>query len=287
MEKIGDKARKQSFAIIPELKARQQRGIETKSIVERVESLYDTLNDQANIIDDWREAVIQLLLKPLIDEEDTVETTGEEFDNSTKIQDHIMVYIQALRTVIADRQDAVLGQLHDLVRHEAKVALESALEGEGPAPQKLLELFSIREKVKPGPQYGSLRSAISDLRAAASKVGRFGDGANNRHRLEHEIINLQMQGIQADLTKQNKVMLEMEKEVERFTGAMNARVGYYKQLQAISDSVDVYAGDKGPETMKALVAKEEKLGEAVSRSEAKHRYCKVLFSSTLCQELMN
>lgn len=57
-----------------------------------LKALGTSLNEQADVIDDLREHVIQLLLKPLVDADDEGEITGEEYEDSTKVQDHLMVY---------------------------------------------------------------------------------------------------------------------------------------------------------------------------------------------------
>ena len=271
MNKISRKASAQSFAEIPELVVKTERGIESSTTIEKLEVLYDELNEQANTIDEWRESVIQLLLKSLLDEEDELETTGEELMDSAKIQDELMVYSQALRGVIADRQDAMTGQTNELIKFETQNSLRMAREGEGPAPEKLIQLMEVRGRIKPQTANTSMRGAISEFRSLVSKLN------NEEHKTqrvvaEHAIAVRHLQATQAALQEQNKIVTALESEVDRFSATMNARLEYYRQLQSVSDSVLPYDGAKTEEAMARLVKAEEGIQRKVATGGAKHRY---------------
>lgn len=84
---VGQKARAQSFVTIPEVEAlRQIGGLESKRLEEKLAVLGAALNEQANILDEWREEVVQLLMRPLVDEDES-EVKGDEYDASTLEQD--------------------------------------------------------------------------------------------------------------------------------------------------------------------------------------------------------
>ncbi|KAH8733310.1 SNF2 family N-terminal domain-containing protein [Ilyonectria robusta] len=266
MDKISQKVSEQTFIEIPELMAGLERGIESGRIVDDLDALYGELNDQASLIDDWREHVIQILLKPLVDEEDEVETTGEELGESAKIQDELMVYVQALRAVIADRQDAMSGQTNELIKHETATSLRLARNEDGPAPAKLIELMELRAQLKP--RSPSMRAAISEFRGLISRLAR----DSNRGVIEGEIVDKQLKAAQALLSKQSKAAVALEAEVESFRTAMNARLEYYRQLQAVSDSVEPYEGPRTEATIQKLQETEESLRKKLSSAEAKHRY---------------
>ncbi|KAJ4212037.1 hypothetical protein NW759_012008 [Fusarium solani] len=266
MKKIAQKASEQSFAELPELVAGTERGIESGRIIDDLEALYGELNDQANVIDEWREYLIGLLLKPLVDEEDEVDTTGEEMGESARIQEEVVVYVQALRAIVADRQDALTGQSNELIKHEAETSLKFAREGEGPAPQKLIELMTLRDQIKP--QSTSMRKAISEFRALSSRLAK----DTNRSVLEAQIADRQLKATQALLNKQSKATTALEAEVENFRIIMNLRVEYYRQLQVVSDSVLPYEGPNTEATMEKMKETEDNLRKKLSSNEAKHRY---------------
>lgn len=276
MGRIAEDASSQNFAQIPELQITDQKGIESRSIVEKLELLSAALNEQANQLDEWREQVIKRLLRPLVDEEEDAEVTGEEYEDSAKLQDELMVYVQVLRAAVADRQDALSGETNELIKHESEVAEQQAMAGIGPAPQKLLELFKLREQIKPDHAHSSLRSAIADLRALATKLQHEVKSADSkRAATELWIADKHLKSTQQQLSAQNKATALLEQEMERFTNAMNTRLDFYRQLQTVSDSVAMYEGPKDKQALAALVAGEEKTLQRYSAAEAKHRYRKL------------
>lgn len=252
--------------------SKSERGLESGNLIDQLEELYDVLNEQANQVDAWREEAIQILLKPLVDDEEEVERTGEEFIEATQVQDRLMVYVLILKAAIADRQDAISGQVNELIRHEMDMANSNALNGLPPAPELLLELDKIRCALKPGPGAVSMRGVISSLRHFRGRYSK--DEANERYALEGRIADIQMQAIQKQSTEQIKVANGLKSELERFTASMNARLEYYRQLQAVSDSVLPYEGPTSEEAMQNLLASEEKIRQKLSTAEAKHRYRK-------------
>ncbi|KAI3399282.1 hypothetical protein diail_7236 [Diaporthe ilicicola] len=298
MKKISDAASKQTFAVIPEYKSVDKRGIESRTVVEDLDELAGRLNEQADQLDDWREHVIQLLLKPLVDEDDEVEITGDEYEDSTKLMEEIVVYIQILRAAIADREEAVTGQTNDLVKHEARMSLQQAFTGEGPFPEKVIELFAVRDRIKPKPskeirkpkenqevrdrtklqpqnevkELLSLRAVVAKLRTISVKLRHEVANGSNRAKLELDIVSEQLKTTQKQLTEQQKVAQAMSSEVDLFTSLMNARVEFYRQLQNVSDSVAPWEGPSGDEQMNLLLAQEETLAERLEGSNAKHRY---------------
>lgn len=244
--------------------------MESGNLIEQLEELYEVLNEQANQVDAWREEAIQILLQPLVDDEEGVERTGEEFTESTQVQEKLMVYVLILKAAIADRQDAISGQVNELIRHEMDMATSNALNGLSPAPDLLLGLDKIRCELKPGPVAVSMRGVISSLRHLRGRYSK--DEAQERYALEGRIADIQMQAIQKQSTEQIKVANGLKSELERFTASMNARLEYYRQLQAVSDSVLPYEGPTDEEAMQNLLTSEEKIRQKLSTAEAKHRY---------------
>ncbi|KAJ2991639.1 hypothetical protein NUW58_g2441 [Xylaria curta] len=236
-KKLKERAETQSFVEIPEIITSDLHGIETGQIAEDLKALGESLNEQADVIDDWREQVIQLLLKPLVDAEEEEEITGEEYEDSTKVQDHLMVYSLALGAIIGDRQEALTGLSNERIRYETTNAENMAKRGEGHAPEKLLELLQIRLDVKPLPAGSSLRGSIAKLRELSTKLRHDASTGNTRARVELQIVTTQLRKTQEILTKQSKVSVNLEKDLEFFTSAMNARVEFYRQLQSVSDNV--------------------------------------------------
>jgi E3 ubiquitin-protein ligase SHPRH len=255
------------------------RGIESHRIADAMEELNEALDGQANELDDLREHVLRLLLKPLVDEEGE-ETTGEEYDQSTKLQDEILVYHQILRTTIADRQAAITGQKNTLVEHEIDSAVKMAERGQGPYPEKLLELIEIRRRIKPpfveGNPLSSLRGLVSELRALSTRLRHEAATGSARAKTELHMVTIMLERTLGHLAEQSKAATAMERENELFMDTLNARIEYYRQLQEVSDMVGEYEGSMEPTELARAIEEarsmEARLQEKLNAAEAKHRY---------------
>ncbi|RYP52843.1 hypothetical protein DL768_002092 [Monosporascus sp. mg162] len=275
MTRIQEDAATQSFVEIPEIESSPLHGIESREALRSLELLGSVLNEQANLIDEWRENVIQILLRPLVDEEGEAEVTGEEYEDSTKIQDELMVYTLVLRAAIADRQDALSGLENERVKYDTRYAERQAGEGEGPAPEKVLELLQRRQESKPAREDGSFRGIVSGLRELATKLRHDAADGSDRARVELEIVQKQLNLIQHQVAEQNKAAAALERELDRFTSAMNARIEYYRQLQAVSDTVAVREQGENEDTdtiMKNLLNEEQSAQRRFTAAQSKHRY---------------
>lgn len=233
------------------------------TIIGRLETLGINLNDQANQIAKWRNHLIRILLSSLVDNDDG-EIDGDEYENSTKVQEEVVVYVQALRTMIADRQASLTGVQNFLTNQEAKTSLREAKKGHGPFPELLLELFSIRDQlVHKG---SSVRGVLSELRALTWNLK--GDRAQN----ELSIVEAQLEMTHKHLTNQATATTALEKELELFTKCMNLRVEYYKQLQAISNQVAPYTGPNDDLAVERMLQKEQALVQNLAVMRSKKRY---------------
>ncbi|KAI0397278.1 SNF2 family N-terminal domain-containing protein [Xylariaceae sp. FL0594] len=273
--KIRARAEDQSFVEIPEAITEDVRGIESRGVVDVLETLGHRLNEQANLIDEWRERVVQLMLKPLVDAEKAGDGTGEEYGDSTEVQDHLIVYTQALRAAIADRHDALSGLMNERVVHETGIAERLARSGQGHAPGLLLALLRQRRDMDPGAERESLRGSIATLRTLATKLRNQASGGSNRARMELDIVTRHLRATQDLMTKQTKAVLSLERELDFFTSAMNARIEFYRQLQAISDDLAPLGVDAGPvqeEMWRESLGKESLMMAEIDRLKANHRH---------------
>lgn len=255
------------------------KGIESGPLIEKIEDLFGALNTQANVIDAWREAAVQLLTRPLMDQEEDSELTGEEFADSTRIQEELMVQVQALRAIIADRQRALLGLENPLVKHETRTSKTLARNGEGPAPEKLLQLLAVRDEVQPPSELGCLRGTITELRALAGRLAPSAAKDEWRTRMEYEVVTQHIKFTQTHMLAQSKACHALERECDQFTSAMNARLDYYRQLQYVSDSVEAYEGPTDDMAIARCIQSEEVARTKLGAAEAKHRYCKFIAPS--------
>jgi E3 ubiquitin-protein ligase SHPRH len=273
MGALRKKSETQTFVEIPEFPSHPPKGgLESRRIIEQMDALAIALDAQANTLDEWRENSVQFLLRPLVDEDDGIEITGDEYEESTKTQDEVMVYVQALRAAIADRHDALTGQENLLVKNDIRTALKLAKEGVGPFPEKTIELLNIRLQKKPKREMGSLRGIVTDLRALLTSLKPEAEGGNLRAQNEILIVEKQLSMAQKRFTEQMKATTALEKEIEFFRSAMNTRLEYYRQLQHVSDMVAPWEGPVSEAVRARMLADEAKLVMKVATAKAKRRY---------------
>ncbi|PHH80486.1 hypothetical protein CDD82_1716 [Ophiocordyceps australis] len=263
MDAIERKSREQSFAEIPELVVGGEQETESAEVMERLAGLYQELNVQAHMIKVWRGQVVELLLQRLVDEEEDSEATGEELGDSAKFQDLLMVYHQVLRSAISDRQDAISGQVNQLVKHETDMALKMAEQGEGPAPDKMVEALRKRDQAKARLKGISMRGAIGELRALQTRrEATQGQG----------VAATALRATQTQLSGQSRAILELEAELDSFKMTMNARLEYYRQLQAVSDAVLAVDEEAPEEALAEAKRNEASLVDKLGTLRAKFRY---------------
>lgn len=223
------------------------------------------MDRQAHQINEWRNHLIQILLSPLVDNDDEdIAISGDEYENSIKVQEEVVVYVQALRTMIADRQSSLSGVQNYLIDEEAKTAFREAKHGKGPFPEKLIALFNIRALFLH--KIISVRGTLSELRTLISKL------KTNHSQNELSIVEAQLKLAHNYLTDQTKAATNLEKEIGLFTKCMNLRVEYYKQLQAISNQVAPYTGPNNDGVNQSFLRKEHALNQNIASLRAKRRY---------------
>ncbi|KAF2749815.1 hypothetical protein M011DRAFT_475152 [Sporormia fimetaria CBS 119925] len=213
-------------------------GIEGKKILDMMDSICDLLNAQAKQIDKWRKKIVDILLLPLVDQ-DEEETTGEEYEQSTQAQDELYVYFMALRTLVAHRHAAVSGMRDTLLNYELEQAEDQAREKKGHAPGLVLEVAETCRKLKPQDEDVSLRGALAAARSVVTSVQWKANASDERAAIEVAIAQKQLSAIQKIATDEAKSVKELEREQDMFRATMNQRLEFYRQLQHISDSVAV------------------------------------------------
>jgi len=248
-------------------------GIESRRTLENMDIISILLNKQAAQIESWRQDVIQRLSKPLVDEDEGQETTGEEYEDSTKVQDELFVYSTILRASIADRNTALNGVSNFRMDQELREAARAAQSDEGHAPKLMLQVIQERNTLKPKAEDGAMRVVISDLRSLATKLMA---NPTDRAKIELRIVEKYLKEIQKVLMQQTEILTDLEKEQELFHTAMNQRVAFYKQLQAISDTVAPHKEEMDEEldvaALKAAVDKESSHANRLAQHRTKRRF---------------
>ena len=258
MNKIRVKARDRDLVNLPYIKQfENDGGIESRDLLARLHNLCDQLNVQKTHLEGWRQKLMELVLLPLVDEEDT-DLQGDEYETSTKQQDEVYVYMDGLRAIVADRQDALLGQTNNRIDSEMKTAMKQAREGEGHAPALMKQLLSTRAKLKVDRHTGSIRGIITELRELKTNLRAQLDRGSVRAGAELMLVNGTLETLQDVSNEQTKVSHSLEKELELLKSTVDSRLEYYRQLQHISDTVAPYEEEMNDEILARTIANMEK-----------------------------
>lgn len=240
--KVKKKADSNGLAGLPSMEApTDYTGIESRKIFDKLYEFCEAMNVQGEYYKKLRNQMVDLLRQSLIDEDEGVELQGDEYESSTKLQDEMYAYMEALRAHFSDRAYAISAQENLLLKQELRQFAKSAKDGEGPAPELMLKLLAEREGVRVDPvKRGSLRGILAEIRQLITSLQWQEAGGSARARAELVIANRLLQHAQQLGTIHPKTLASLSQECNVFRDTMNSRLAYYRALQRISDTVKPY-----------------------------------------------
>ena len=215
-------------------------GIESRKVKDKFNAIAQHLNRQREQLMTWRESLMKLLLARLVDQDEDVEMTGEEYEASTKDQDRQYVYLFALRIAIADRTTLMTGQSNQLIDHEMKEALRMANDNEGNDPELTKTVINAARDMRLEPdaqQTHSLKALIEELRNLITAVRWHQNDRSNRSEVEAALLDNQLGNARDILKSQTEANAALDRELDLFRSTQNSRLVFYRQLQQISDTV--------------------------------------------------
>ncbi|GAB7359482.1 hypothetical protein MBLNU230_g6128t1 [Neophaeotheca triangularis] len=267
-------------------------GIESRRVVEKSDELFDLLRDQAAVIVEWREKMAEYLSKPLVDQdEEGQETTGEEYEDSTKLQDELFAYFDAFKAMLADLNTFVTGEDAPLTDHEVKGLIKAGkalLSGPAQvldpkddfrqnvhAPELLLNLLQKRNEFRAQRgRVGSLRGLIQEVRQLEGNMDLQIGSA--RAQAEQSLAKGHLTALQSILTSFTKALEGFEKELDLFRSTQNQRLEFYRQLQELSDDVAPWKEELDEHldlaAFEAAKARENSLTNSLNKLRTKHRF---------------
>ncbi|RMY32245.1 hypothetical protein D0865_14784 [Hortaea werneckii] len=284
MHKIEDLKEKGKMTKMPPIKDLNLAGIEGRRIVEKADELFEIIREQSNVICEWRGKMAEFLIKPLVDEDEGVETTGEEYEESTKLQDELYVYFDAVKAMQADLNTFITGEDAPLIDHEVKTLIRDArwfldpkINTEGMvvhAPELQLKLLGKRNEFRAHKdRVGSVRGLIQEARLLESSI-QYGGGP--RAESERSLARGHLNALQRVFTDYTKAISGLEKEVDLFRSTQNQRLEFYRQLQELSDAVAPYKEelDERLDTaaLETAMEKEDKLSKSLAQLKTKNRF---------------
>ena len=272
MTTVRRRAEGQDFVTVPIFQPLSvSGGVESRTIIQKIEALFEVLNIQAETLDEWRRKMVELLTRPLVDQEEE-ELKGDEYETSTKQQEEVYVYMEGLRALVADRRDALTGLENILIKTEMATSLQQATQGNGHAPELMRSLLLRRQALKPTQDMGSLRRLLAELRTMKTILRAHEERGSSRAHVEAAIVNSALYRLQNDLTEQTKAVTELDNEVSLYRDAMNTRLEYYRQLQIISDAVAPLEEDMNETKMIEMDRAEAKSRSKIATLKSRARY---------------
>ncbi|KAI8391090.1 SNF2 family N-terminal domain-containing protein [Radiomyces spectabilis] len=248
----------------------------TASMLERIQRVTKMLNDQIDVINNWRQTLLNLLTVNLVDhgsEED--ETKGNEYEESLVLQEQANLYQDAYQAILRDRNFWVNGTWFESTVKESTTAdsettvVEEATKNENSEDEaiKVLKrnLRETRRSMAPSSEAeASLRSIATELREAMSRTFI--------SELEKNIIRSEIARLTKIASTQRELQDKLDSEFRKLSHLSNTRIEYYKALQAISDHVVAWENANPTGELKKLHEQEKKLKQTVSEQSARHRY---------------
>lgn len=283
MRSIKDMQAHSSFTKMPKIKDLEGLGgIESQRTVEKSDYLFDVIRAQARVVDEWRAKMAEYLTKPLVDEDEGIETTGDEYEDSTKLQDELYAYFDAVKAMQADMHSYITGEDAPLIDHEVKTTVRDAkgfLDPNTPAemkkavhaPELTLELLATRNKYRAKKeQVGSVRGLIQEARTFETSNGW------GSRQAETAIAHKHLTALQMVFSNYSKALAGFEKEIELFRRAQNQRLEFYRQLQEVSDDVKPYKDELDPtldlQALQSITEREEHQKVALAKLRTTNRF---------------
>lgn len=228
----------QNFVTIPEMLFPKEIGaFLTRATMEKLQTMTQTLNDQANQLDIWRESCIERLTSALADQND--DPSGEEYQKSLDAQAEASAYHELVRFLVHDRNAMITGEQNNLIKSNIQQAIANMHED---TPEIILDGLKTRDKLLPVDDQSSLKQIRFELRAkmrAAESTALSGRDTSTG-KMEFEVAKRAFHQLEQQYKPQKEAIEDLLKEVDRLGIVYNARLEYYRQFQAISDDVEEF-----------------------------------------------
>ncbi|KAF9351244.1 hypothetical protein BGX26_010713 [Mortierella sp. AD094] len=248
--------------------------------LEQLEFVRTLLNRQLDILSRWRGDLVKRLTQPLMQDGEE----GEQYQYSIDLQHTLESYLHFYGRMILFRKDLVSGT-HDAIAQYV-TNLENQREHAAMVKRRENRVRKFKRKANEEEEKREedldtrleremnelitpdLASTLRSIRASIKSVAN----DNLRPAEERKMAETEDLRLKDEQTRQVKMALDLEKEIFDFRALTATRTAYYRQLQAISDTVrDIESADP-EEDIDNCVAEERKLETDIVRLISKRRY---------------
>lgn len=269
---LRKRAKLQKFASIEDATLEEGKlrvGLESRYLLNSINDLGVALNQQAEVIDEWREELVNLLASDIVDED--TDPDGEEYAKSLDAQEYAFSYLEVLQQVLADRSLALVGNADSVMEKANQYSTKSDME---------LELLKTRQEIVPLELDRGDNALDKCLKGLLNRAKR-GLATGERAAVENQLMGQISQRLSKIYTAQMRGLRDLTKEVGFFRDLYNARVAYYKRLQELSDNVQSLEIDPAdaPKMMKKRTREEKALTSSINQLKARQRFLQTLSGS--------
>ncbi|CAO3571022.1 unnamed protein product [Mortierella alpina] len=256
-------------------------GLVMRRHLEQLQYVTGLLNQQLEILNRWRQDLVQRLTQPLMQDGEE----GEQYQYSIDLQHTLESYLHFYGRMLLFRKDLVSGteesiaslvanvesqrEHADMVRRrENRVRTFKRKAGQEEIKKPDEDLDKRLEKEMNDLITTDLVSTLRSIRMLIRSV------ANDTSfpSAERRIAEVEDDRLKDEQTHQVKIILELEREVGNFRSLTAARTAYYRQLQAISDTVRDIPSMNPEEDIGDCLEEERQLQTDIVRLIAKQRY---------------
>lgn len=237
--------------LIPTVRDTKQEfiGLEALWFYEKYQSLAGELNRQAEKLNEWFLELNILLCKYLQDNpEGETQRLDDDYEESLIVQDKAYAYLDVIQKALKDRSDALnavgdQSAVTNLIQRRQDDDDITILKSNDGNSDFHKELETIRQEIRPQAVFQpmqSLRSMV--IRGKEIHEGMTGSGPPS---LEYELFNGLVGEMKINLDRQKKALSKLKKDYfSQLNDLYNARIEYYKSLQALSDTVTEFEIDR-------------------------------------------
>ncbi|KAG0212392.1 hypothetical protein BGX28_006361 [Mortierella sp. GBA30] len=264
-------------------------GIVMRRHLEQLQFVTDLLNQQLEILYRWRQDLVQRLTQPLMQDGEE----GEQYQYSIDLQHTLESYLHFYGRMLLFRKDLVSGTeeaIANLVsnvesqrehaamvrRRENRVRTFTRKAGEEEPKRPDEDLDKRLEKEMNDLVTTDLVSTLRSIRMLIRSV------ANDISipAAERQIAEAEDARLKDEQSHQVKIILELEREVVDFRALTAARTAYYRQLQAISDTVRDIQSANPENDIGDCLEEEQRLQTEIVRLVSKQRYLEHISASS-------
>ncbi|KAF6756271.1 SNF2 family N-terminal domain-containing protein [Ephemerocybe angulata] len=268
-----------------------QGGIRSDVFMDEVNALIaNVLNDQAELVVEWRSKIVELLTQKLTGKGDDDEGDGQEYQRNLDNQGEAEAYMQAYAALLADRREALVNERTLLAAHDVrekklrhtKAAMKAATALDIPVMENTndvelqpehevmyKDLSDERKELLQRLQGRAIKSVLVDLNAVLQRLTD-----SSKDAPEKAIVKKAVADIRTLMTSQSQLHDKLDADLILIRRAFNERILYFRQLQEISDSVaDVeWDQDSLADAIQECQQERADVDAKINTSWARHRY---------------